>query len=97
MSEGDRSRAFLLGLAVGGLIGCILTLWLTQRVRRKLRERGIDIGGRLGELGSLVKEKGEEFLSRAREVAELAIEEGRESGRKARYEMEERFKKDEEE
>lgn len=97
MSEGNRSQTFLVGLLVGGVIGSALTCWLTGRVRRGLRERGIDIGGRLGEIGSLVREKGEEFLSRAKEAVEHTVEEGREASRKARSELEERLKKEREE
>lgn len=97
MSEENRSRSFLVGLLVGGVIGSALTFWLTGRARRELRERGIDVVGRLGELRSLIKDKGEEFLTRAKEVIEHAIEEGKEASRKAHSELEERLKKEGEE
>jgi gas vesicle protein len=97
VSEGNKSQSFLVGLVVGGVIGAALTLWLTGKVRHGLRDRGIDVGGRLGELGSLVREKGEDFLSRAKEVVEHTVEEGREARHRARSELEERLRKEREE
>ena len=95
MNEENRSQAFLSGLLVGGVIGSALAFWLAGRMRRDLRERGIDIGGWLGELGYLVKDRGEEFLTRAKDVVERAIEEGKEASHKARSELEERWKEEE--
>ena len=97
MSEGNRSRSFLIGLLVGGLIAAVLTFWLKRKVRPGLRERGIDVGGWLAEIGSIVREKGEDFLTQAKEVVEHAIEEGVEASHKARSELEERLKKEREE
>lgn len=94
--ENDR-RSFLIGFLVGGIVGSVLTLWLTPKVRRELRERGIDVGGRLGGLSALIREKGEEFLTRAREVIKQAVEEGKKASDKTRSELEERYKKEGEE
>ena len=95
MSEENRSQSFLSGLLVGGVIGSALAFWLVGRMRRDLRGRGIDVGGWLGELGYLVRDKGEEFLTRAKDVIERAIEEGREASHKARSEMDDRWKREE--
>ena len=97
MGQENNRRSFFIGFLVGGVVGSVLTLWLSERMRRQLRERGIDIGGRLGGLGALIKEKGDEFLARAREVIKQAVEEGRKASGKARSELEERYKKEGEE
>ncbi len=97
MDQENSRRSFFLGFLVGGVVGSVLTLWLAPKVRRELRERGVDVGGRLGGLGALIKEKGDEFLARAREVVKQAVEEGKKASDKARSELEERFKKEGEE
>ena len=93
MSEGNKSRSFLIGLLVGGLIAAVLTFWLKRKVRPVLRERGVDVSGWMAEIGSMVREKSEDLLSRAKEVIEHAIEEGIEARHKARSELEERLGK----
>ena len=93
MSEGNKSRSFLIGLLVGGLIAAVLTFWLKRKVRPVLRERGVDVSGWMAEIGSMVREKSEDLLSRAKEVIEHAIEEGIEASHKARSELEERLEK----
>lgn len=54
--EKNSGWAFPLGLLVGGVVGSVLTLLLSERVRRDLKERDIDVGGRLRELGALIRE-----------------------------------------
>ena len=97
MDERNSRGGFFFGLLVGAVIGSVLALWFAPRVRRQLRERGIDVGGRLGELGAVIREKADEFLDRAREGIRQAVEEGKEASGKARSELEERFKKESEE
>ena len=97
MDQENNRRSFFTGFLVGGVVGSVLTLWLAPKVRRELRERGIDVSGRLGGLGALIREKGDEFLARGREVIKQAVEEGRKASDKARSELEERFKKEGEE
>ena len=97
MGEGNNRRGFFAGFLVGGILGSVLTLWLTGRVRRQLRERGIDVGGRLGELGAVIREKADEFLARAREVIREAVEEGKEARGKTRSKLEEKFGREDEE
>ena len=97
MGEGNNRRGFFAGFLVGGVLGSVLTLWLTGRVRRQLRERGIDVGGRLGELGAVLREKADEFLARAGEAIRQAVEEGKEASGKTRTELEEKFKREGEE
>lgn len=92
MGEENSRRSFFIGFLVGGVVGSVLTLLLAPKVRRQLRERGIDIGGWLGALGALIKEKADEFLAQAREAVEQAVEEGREASSKTRSELEEKFK-----
>ena len=94
MEERNNRGGFLVGLLVGGVIGSVLTIWFAPKVRRRLRERGIDVGGSLAELGALIKEKADEFLARAREAVKQAVEEGKEASSEARSELEERFKKE---
>ncbi len=94
MDQENSRRAFFVGFLVGGVVGSVLTLWLVPRVRRQLREKGIDVGGRLGGLGALIREKGEEFLTRTKEVVKQAVEEGRKASDKARSELEERLGKE---
>lgn len=91
MAEENKGRDFVTGLIVGAVVGSVLTFWLAGRMRRQLRERGIDLGGSLGELGALVREKGDEFLARAREIFKQAVEEGKEASAKARSELESKF------
>ena len=97
MDKENSGRSFFVGFLVGGVVGSVLTLWLAPKARRQMRERGIDVGGRLGGLGALIKEKGDEFMARAREVIKQAVEEGKKASDKARSELEERFKKEDEE
>jgi len=82
------------GFLVGGVVGSVLTLWLSERVRRELNERDIDVGGRLRELGALIREKADEFLARTKEAAKQAAEEGRKTSDKARSDPEEKLKKE---
>lgn len=93
MTEGNRFRVFLIGLLVGGIIGSVLAIFVAQRVRKQLKERGIDLG-RAGELAALAKERGDQFLARVREIMRQAIEEGRKAAGKARSELGERFEKE---
>lgn len=93
MNEGNRFRVFLIGLLVGGIVGSVLAIFVAQRVRKQLKERGIDLG-RAGELAGLAKERGDQFLARAREIMRQAIEEGRKAASKARSELEERSEKE---
>jgi len=92
--ENNRWRLFFIGLAVGGVVGSVLTYMFADRVRRQLRERGIDVGGKLGEIVDMIRERGDEFLGRAKEAIKQAMEEGKETGRKTRSDIEQRFKKD---
>jgi len=94
VDERNSRGGFFVGLLVGGVIGSVLTIWFAPKVRRRLRERGIDVGGSLAELGALIKEKTDEFLARAREAVKQAVEEGKEASSEARSELEERFKKE---
>lgn len=96
MASERRRPGFLIGLIMGAVIGSVLAVWITQRVRKQWRERGIDLG-RAGELAALARERGGEFLARARQIIRQAIEEGREAATKTRSELEERFKKESEE
>ncbi len=89
--ENNRWRIFLFGVLLGGVIGSVLTFLVADKVRRQLRERGIDISGKLDEVVATIREKGDEFLSRAREVVKEAVKEGKE----VRSELEKRFKKEE--
>ena len=97
MDKENSGRAFSLGFLVGGVVGSVLTLLLSERVRRDLKERDIDIGGRLGEVGALIREKADKFLARTKEVVKQATEEGRKTSDKARSDPEERFKKESQE
>lgn len=93
MTEENRCRVLLIGLLVGGIVGSVLTIFVAQRVRKQLKERGIDLG-RAGELAALARERGDQFLARAREIIRQAIEEGRKTASKARSELEERLEKE---
>jgi len=93
VEERNSRGGFFVGLLVGGVIGSVLTLWFAPKVRCRLRERGIDVGGSLAELGAVIKEKADEFLARAREAVKQAVEEGKEASSEARSDLEERFKK----
>lgn len=93
MTEENRFRVFLIGLLVGGIVGSALTIFVAQKVRKQLKERGMDLG-RAGELAALAKERGDQFLARAREIMKQAIEEGRKAASKARSELGERFEKE---
>jgi len=93
VTEENKCRVFLNGLLVGGIIGSALTIFVAHRVRKQLKERGIDLG-RAGELAALAKERGDQFLARAREIMRQAIEEGRKAAGKARSELGERFEKE---
>jgi len=94
VDEKNSRGGFFVGLLVGGVVGSVLTLWLADRVRRQLRERGIDVGGSLAEFSAIIREKADEFLVRAKEAVKQAVEEGREASSKARSDLEERFKKE---
>ncbi|MFQ5925302.1 MAG: hypothetical protein ACE5IE_04840 [Dehalococcoidia bacterium] len=93
MTEENRFQVFLIGLLAGGIIGSVLTIFVAQRLRKQLKERGIDLD-RAGELATLAKERGDQFLVRAREIIRQAIEEGRKAASKARSELGERFEKE---
>ena len=84
MEKENSGRSFFIGFLVGGVVGSVLTIWLAPKARRQMRERGIDVGGRLGGLGALIKEKGDEFMARAREVIKQAVEEGKKASDEAR-------------
>ena len=94
MGERNSRGSFFLGFLVGGVVGSVLTFWLADRVRRRLRERGIDVGGSLAELGAVIREKADELMARAREGIRQAVEEGREASDVTRSELEEKFKRD---
>ena len=85
MDKEDSGRSFFIGFLVGGVVGSVRTLWLAPRARRQMRERGIDVGGKLGGL---------EFMARAREVIKQAVEEGKKASDESRSELEERFGKE---
>jgi len=90
----NSGQDFFFGFLVGAVAGSVLTLWLSERVRRQLRERGIDVGGRMGGVGAIIRDKADEFLGRVRETVKQAVEEGRKTGDKARSHPEEGFKKE---
>lgn len=94
MDKENSGRSFVVGFLVGGVVGSVLTLWLAPKARRQMRERGIDVGGRLGGLGALIKEKGDEFMARAREVIKQAVEEGKKASEESRSELEEKYGKE---
>jgi len=89
----NSGQDFFFGFLVGAVAGSVLTLWLSERVRRQLRERGIDVGGRMGGVGAIIRDKADEFLGRVRETVKQAVEEGKEASSEARSDLEERFKK----
>jgi len=93
----NRRRSFLTGLIVGGVVGSAVTVWLVGKMRWWGRRRGAELGGRAGEIASIVTERGSEFLARAKEAISQAIEEGKETARKTRTDLEERFKGESEE
>ena len=97
MDKENSGQYFFLGFLVGAVVGSVLTFRLSERVRRELKERDIDIGGRLGEVGALIREKADEFLARAKEAVKQAVEEGRKTSDKARSDPEESFKKESQE
>lgn len=45
MDKENSGWGFFFGFLVGGVVGSVLTLWLSERVRHELKERDIDIGG----------------------------------------------------
>ena len=94
MGKENSGQDFFFGFLVGAVAGSVLTLLLSERVRRDLKERDIDVGGRLRELGALIREKADEFLARTKEAVKQAAEEGRKTGDKARSDPEERLKKE---
>jgi len=88
----SRRRGFLAGLILGGVVGSAATVWLIGRMRWWGRRRGVELGGRAGDIASIITERGSEFLSRAKEAISQAVEEGRETARKTRSDLEDRFK-----
>lgn len=91
----SSGRSFLTGLVLGGVVGSAITIWLVMRMQRG--RRGAQLGGRVGEIASIVRERGGEFLGKVREIVSEAVEEGRGSARKTRSDVEERFKEEREE
>ena len=73
MSEGNKSRSFLIGLLVGGLIAAVLTFWLKRKVRPGLRERGVDVSGWMAEIGSMVRENTVKLIVTANEIEARGI------------------------
>ena len=92
MPENNRGRSFLAGLILGGVAGSAATVWLVGRMRWWGRRRGAELGGRAGEITSIITERGSEFLARAKEAISQAVEEGRETARKTRSDLEDKFK-----
>ena len=97
MAENGRRRSFLIGLVSGAVVGSVVTAWLVGRMGWGGRRRGPELGGKAGEIVSVVMERGSEFLEKVREAISQAIEEGRETARKTRSELDERFRVDSEE
>ena len=92
-SRYNRRQGFLIGLAVGAVAGSMATLWVSGKVRRQMRQRGISVD-RAGDFVTSARERGGEFMSRVRTLARQATEEGKKAAEKTRSDMEERFKKE---
>lgn len=87
MSRETRGGEFLAGLIIGGLVGAAVALLFApqpgEETRTRLREKGIELQGRLAEVG----ERGKEVFQEQRVRLEEAIEEGKEAAEKKKKEI----------
>ncbi|HEY4064933.1 MAG TPA: YtxH domain-containing protein [Puia sp.] len=67
MSTSKVLVGFLVGAAVGGALGILLAPDKGEETRRKIREKGADLGDSLSEWGDSVKSKFNDVVNDAKE------------------------------
>ena len=81
MADDSRGWEFLTGFLLGTVVGAAVALLLApqsgEETRDLIRERGIELGGRAGELTEAGRKRAEELAGEARKRAEEAQERGR--------------------
>jgi gas vesicle protein len=89
-NESKGGAEFLAGLIIGGLMGAAAAILLApqpgEETRAQLREKGIELKGRVMELSDEARKKAEEWQEEGRatvEAQKLRVEEALEEGKKA--------------
>jgi len=87
----DRAGSFLIGLAVGGILGGALAVILAPRpgeeIRGELRTRGIELRERATDVADQIRERGRVAMEEQRGRLQQAIAEGKEAAAKTRSEL----------
>jgi len=81
MADDSRGWEFLTGFLLGTVVGAAVALLLApqsgEETVEQIRERGIELRGRAGELSDTGRKRAEELAADARKRAEEAQERGR--------------------
>jgi gas vesicle protein len=67
MSTSKVIMGFLVGAAVGGALGILLAPDKGSETRRRIKEKGVDIGDSISELGETIKDKVNEMVDGVKE------------------------------
>jgi len=98
MNDDTHAAEFVAGFLIGALVGAAVALLFApqpgEETRSLIRERGVELGQRAGELPAVAREKAGELQSQAKEKAgELqsrvkdAVEEGKATAAQKRQEL----------
>ena len=81
MADDSRGWEFLTGFSLGAVVGAAAALLMApqsgEETREQIRERGIELQGRAGELSEVGRKRAEELAADARARAEEAQHRGR--------------------
>lgn len=81
MSDDSRGWEFFTGFLIGGMVGAAVALLFApqsgEETREMIRERGLELEGRAGELTGTARRRAEELAMDARHRADEARQRGR--------------------